>query len=82
MLIGVPKEIKNNEYRVSVVPAGVKVLVENGHEVLVEKGAGLGSGFSDEQYKEAGAAILIKEDVFNQAELIYKVKEFLLRESI
>ena len=57
MNIGIPKEIKTNENRVSLVPAGAEALVAAGHKVVVEKGAGLGSGFSDEQYVAAGATI-------------------------
>ena len=55
MLIGVPKEIKDHEYRVSVTPDGVRLLREAGHEVLVEPSAGQGSGFTDEDYRQAGA---------------------------
>ena len=76
MRVGLPKEIKNNEYRVGLVPSSVKELCVHGHEVLVEAGAGLGSGISDEQYIEAGAKIAKRaEDVFAQSELIIKVKE-------
>lgn len=76
MIIGVPKEIKNNENRVSVTPAGVKELVANGHKVYVQHTAGQGSGFSDEEYINAGAEILPAiEDVYAQAEMIIKVKE-------
>ena len=57
MQIGVPKEIKDNEYRVAVTPAGVAELVERGHTVYIEKEAGVGSGFSDEDYVSAGAAV-------------------------
>ena len=76
MIIGVPKEIKNNENRVSVTPAGVKELVNHGHSVYVQAGAGLGSGFSDAAYIEAGASILPSiEEVYGIAEMIVKVKE-------
>lgn len=76
MKIGVPKEIKNNENRVGVTPAGVKELVKNGHEVSVQKSAGEGSGFSDEEYIEAGAKLLDTiEDVYAYADMIIKVKE-------
>ncbi len=76
MIIGVPKEIKNNENRVSVTPAGVKELVANGHKVYVQHTAGEGSGFSDEEYINAGAQILPAiEDVYATAEMIVKVKE-------
>lgn len=76
MIIGVPKEIKNNENRVSITPAGVKELVNHGHSVYVQAGAGLGSGFSDAAYIEAGASILPSiEEVYGIAEMIVKVKE-------
>ncbi|TCL74145.1 alanine dehydrogenase [Hydrogenispora ethanolica] len=76
MIIGVPKEIKNNENRVAVTPAGVYALVKAGHKVLVEKTAGLGSGITDEEYRSAGAAMLEKSsEVFREADLIVKVKE-------
>ena len=76
MRIGVPKEIKNHEYRVGLTPASVAELTAHGHEVLVETQAGGGIDFSDEDYVEAGAAILPDADaVFGQAEMIVKVKE-------
>jgi alanine dehydrogenase len=76
MKIGVPKEIKTNENRVALVPAGVAALVASGHSVCVESGAGLGSGFSDEQYLNAGAHIALDADsTWEEAELIVKVKE-------
>lgn len=76
MIIGVPKEIKNNENRVALTPAGAKELVKRGHSVFVQHTAGEGSGFSDDQYTEAGAAILPTiEDVYAIAEMIMKVKE-------
>ncbi len=76
MLIGVPKEIKANEYRIALVPAGVEAFVHHGHEVLVEAGAGEGSGFPDELYREAGAEIVdTAEEVWSRAEMILKVKE-------
>ena len=77
MIIGLPKEIKNNEYRVALTPAGTMELVKQGHVVLVEKGAGLGSGFSDEDYAETGAKLVEVEEVFAKADLIVKVKEYL-----
>lgn len=77
MIIGIPKEIKNNENRVSLTPAGTFALVKAGHEVLVEKGAGVGSGFYDDEYKEAGAMICEVDEVFKKADLIVKVKEYL-----
>ncbi|MGW8266030.1 MAG: alanine dehydrogenase, partial [Longimicrobiales bacterium] len=58
MLIGVPKEIKTNENRIALVPAGAEALVGAGHDVFIEKGAGLGSGFTDAEYKAVGAKIL------------------------
>lgn len=76
MLIGVPKEIKSDEYRVGMIPAGVDELVRRGQRVLIETGAGLGSGLTDEQYAEAGAEIVsTAADVYGQADLIVKVKE-------
>ena len=76
MLIGIPKEIKNNENRVAVTPSGVRELVDHGHEVYVQHTAGEGSGFADELYVEAGAKILPTiEDVYAKAEMIIKVKE-------
>lgn len=77
MIIGIPKEIKNNENRVSLTPAGAYALKKAGHEVLIEKGAGLGSGFEDYDYQMTGAVILDKDDVFQNADLIVKVKEYL-----
>lgn len=76
MIIGVPKEIKNNENRVGATPAGVKELVNHGHTVYVQHTAGEGSGFSDAEYEAAGAKILPTiEDVYGIAEMIIKVKE-------
>jgi alanine dehydrogenase len=76
MIIGVPKEIKNNENRVAVTPAGVAEFKKNGHTVYVQHTAGLGSGFSDENYVQAGAQILPTiEAVYEIAEMIVKVKE-------
>ncbi len=76
MIIGVPKEIKPEENRVAIVPGGVETLVKKGHKVIIEKNAGIGSGFSDEEYMRAGAQIVDKhEDVFYEADLILKVKE-------
>ncbi len=76
MKIGVPREIKKDEYRVAMVPAGVDVLVRAGHTVTIEKGAGEGSGFLDSVYEGAGARIVPKrEDVFASSEMIVKVKE-------
>jgi alanine dehydrogenase len=76
MLIGVPKEIKTNENRIALVPAGAEALATAGHIVLIEQGAGLGSGFPDEAYTSVGAKILpTAEEVWKQAEMIMKVKE-------
>lgn len=76
MIIGVPKEIKNNENRVAITPDGVHALVIKGHQVLIEKSAGVGSGIEDKDYELVGAKILNKNtDVFDQADIIVKVKE-------
>ncbi|WP_394212840.1 alanine dehydrogenase [Enterovibrio calviensis] len=76
MIIGVPKEIKNHEYRVGMVPASVRELVSRGHAVYVQSQAGMGIGFSDDDYINAGASILPSaEEVFATAEMIVKVKE-------
>jgi alanine dehydrogenase len=76
MLVGVPKEIKDNEYRVSVIPATVEELVGRGHQVLVETGAGSGAGHVDVAYEAAGAEMLASaSELFERAELIIKVKE-------
>jgi len=81
MVIGVPKEIKDHEYRVSVTPAGVRALRQAGHDIWIERSAGVGSGYSDEDYQRAGATIAeSKEQLFQQATLIVKVKEPLLSE--
>ncbi len=76
MLIGVPKEIKNHEYRVGMTPTSVREMVHHGHDVLVETNAGLGIGASDEVYHQAGATIVSgAEEIFAQADMIVKVKE-------
>jgi alanine dehydrogenase len=76
MIIGVPKEIKDGEKRVAVTPQGVDALVAHHHRVLVEKGAGIGSGFSDREYEKAGAKVVEKkEDIWNEAHMVVKVKE-------
>lgn len=76
MIVGVPKEIKTNENRVALVPAGAEALAADGHSVLVEQGAGLGSGFSDDAYQSVGAQIVpAVSDVWAKAEMIMKVKE-------
>jgi len=81
MIIGVPKEIKNGEKRVAVTPQGVDALVSHHHRVIVERGAGNGSGFSDREYEKAGATVIEKrEAIWNEADMIVKVKEPLERE--
>ena len=81
MKIGVPKEIKPQENRIGLTPDSVKSLISNGHEVLVENNGGFEAGFENEQYKSAGAQIIDKaEDIFNDAEIVVKVKEPLLSE--
>jgi alanine dehydrogenase len=76
MRVGVPKEIKDHEDRVGLVPSSVAELVHHGHEVLVERGAGMGAGLGDDQYTAAGARIVDKaEEVFAESEMIVKVKE-------
>lgn len=81
MIVGVPREVKNNEYRVGMVPAGVYAMVSNKHTVLVEAGAGLGSGISDDEYEQAGAKLVAHaRDVYGKADMIVKVKEPLEQE--
>ncbi|MDP1725351.1 MAG: alanine dehydrogenase [Bacteroidota bacterium] len=76
MIIGVPKEIKNNENRVGLTPAGISALSKAGHQLFVQSAAGVGSGFSDSEYKEAGATILSTiEEVYAKSDMIIKVKE-------
>ena len=75
MIVGVPREIKNEEYRVSMTPNGVKEFVRAGHAVVVEKGAGIGAGFDDAAYAAAGAEMAAVDDVWARADMIYKVKE-------
>lgn len=76
MNIGVPKEIKNNEYRVAITPAGVREFIKHGHSVFIETGAGLGSAISDEDYRLVGATILPNADeLWQKGDLILKVKE-------
>ena len=76
MKIGVPKEIKTNENRIALVPAGAESLVAAGHSVSVEQGAGEGSGFSDDAYRSVGATILpTADEVWQRADMIMKVKE-------
>jgi len=76
MIIGIPREIKPEENRIAIVPGGIETLVQRGHTVLVESGAGKGSGYSDDELKKAGARILPKHgDIFAEADLVLKVKE-------
>lgn len=81
MIIGVPKEIKNNENRVALTPAGVKELVKKGHQVYIQHTAGCNSGFPDDAYVAAGVRVLPQiEDVYEVAEMIVKVKEPIAQE--
>ena len=81
MIIGVPREIKQDEHRVSLVPAGAYSLVKAGHQVLIEQGAGLGSGIPDAEYKNVGAQIVAdRDELFAPADMIIKVKEPLTSE--
>jgi alanine dehydrogenase len=75
MIIGVPKEVKDQEYRVAVVPSGVKALADKGHRVLVERGAGEGSGLTDGDYSSAGAELVDGASLFRDSDLVVKVKE-------
>ena len=76
MIVGLPKEIKDNEYRVGLTPAGVRALTDGGHQVIVEKSAGEGSGFDDTLYQKAGGEIIgSADDVWAKADMIVKVKE-------
>ena len=81
MIVGVPKEIKKNENRIAIVPAGVNDLVRKGHQVLVETKAGVGSGFSDKDFIEAGATMIDSaKEIYSKADMIVKVKEPLKEE--
>jgi len=81
MIIGVPKEIKEQEYRVALLPSGAYQLIRRGHEVIVERGAGLGAGYPDAEYEQAGAKLVDSHgEVFKRAALIVKVKEPLAEE--
>ncbi|MCG8552702.1 MAG: alanine dehydrogenase, partial [Desulfobacterales bacterium] len=76
MIVGIPKEIKSEENRVCMTPAGVEVMVKNGHEVLVEKSAGVGSGFSDDAYTRSGAQIVeTPKPIYARADMVMHVKE-------
>ena len=76
MIVGVPREIKSDEYRVALLPVGAEELVRRGHQVIIEAGAGLGSGLPDHEYLEAGASLAARpEEIFKKADLVVKVKE-------
>ena len=81
MIIGIPKEIKTHEYRVGIVAGGVKGLTGKNHKIIIQKGAGLGSGITDEEYKAAGAVIMdTAKEIYDEADMIMKVKEPLSEE--
>src|SRR5512138_1924320 len=76
MIIGVPKEIKTQEYRVALLPSAAYQLIKRGHHVIVERGAGAGAGYPDSDYEQAGAKLVGEhEAAFDKADLIVKVKE-------
>ncbi len=76
MIIGVPREIKDSEYRVGLVPSGAHQLTEDGHQVVIESGAGAGSGFGDEEYQEVDATIVSNAgEVYSLSDMVVKVKE-------
>jgi len=75
MIVGVPREVKNNEFRVALTPSGVMLLTQNGHKVVVETNAGEGTHITDDEYRAAGAEILSVEKVWSKADMIVKVKE-------
>ena len=76
MIVGIPKEIKNHEYRIGMTPAGVRELVNRGHQVLVETEGGVGVGFDNASYEAVGAQVVASpEDIFAAADMIIKVKE-------
>ena len=75
MIIGLPKEIKKNEYRVAATPSAVAALVRKGHTVLFETNCGLGSGFPDEDYLAAGGLLTERDEVYRRCDMLYKVKE-------
>src|SRR5438477_5273809 len=81
MIVGVPREIKTDEYRVAMIPVGVEELTRAGHQVLIQSGAGQGSGISDEQYAVHGAEMVsLSEEIWKRSDLIVKVKEPLVNE--
>jgi len=76
MIVGVPKEIKTEEYRVGIVPVGVRLLTDSGHRVLIERGAGEGAGIGDQEYERAGAHLVSSAaEIYGEADLVMKVKE-------
>ena len=76
MIIGIPKEIKDHEYRVAMLPSAAYLLIRRGHQVIVQTGAGIGAGYPDEDYRQAGASVVESaQKVFETADLIVKVKE-------
>lgn len=82
MIVAIPRETKEQEYRVGIVPAGVKALIDSGHSVLIEAGAGEGSGIADDEYRGAGAEVVASaHDIYGRADMILKVKEPSLEEA-
>ncbi len=76
MIVGIPREIKNNESRVAIIPSGVKALTEKGHNVIIEHNTGIGVGITDDDYVKAGAEVALSmAKVYDNAEMILKVKE-------
>jgi len=76
MIIGIPKEIKESEYRVGMVPAGVEQIKKLGHRVLIEKSAGIGTGISDNEYEIIGAEIIpTAKEIYEKSDMIIKIKE-------
>jgi alanine dehydrogenase len=76
MIVGIPREIKAQEFRVALLPSAAYLLIQRGHQVLVERGAGAGAGYADAEYEKAGATLISEhEKIFAGAELIVKVKE-------
>ena len=76
MIIGIPCEVKRDEYRVAVLPVGVQLLTGDGHRVLLQRGAGLGSGYDDASYAQVGATLIDSAaEIYDQAQLVMKVKE-------
>lgn len=76
MIIGIPSEVKTDEYRIGLLPVGAQLLVEDGHTVLIQKGAGLGSGYEDERYTAVGATLVDSaKEIYGQSEMVIKVKE-------